>query len=57
VSANGLNTQRQLLRIEMGKTLYFKGAGKEAIATIARTNDGNTDVVLNVTHLIEQYKK
>jgi hypothetical protein len=57
VSANGLNTQRQPLRIEMGKTLYFKGAGKEAIATIARTNDGNTDVVLNVTHLIEQYKK
>ncbi len=39
-----------------GKTLYFKGQGKEAIATIYRDSNGNTAIVLNTITQMEQFK-
>jgi hypothetical protein len=54
VFANTSSTKKMPLRIQSGQTLYFKGVGKEAIATIVRTEQGKTDVVLNTTHIIEQ---
>lgn len=56
-SANTSNTNKLPSRMQSGKTLYFKGTGKEAIATIVRTELGKTDIVLNTTTLIEPYKK
>lgn len=38
------------------KMLFFKGPGKEALATIYRDNDGQTTVVLNVVTQIERFK-
>jgi hypothetical protein len=51
------NTSNLLLQISNGKTLYFKGVGKEAIATIVRTEPGKTHVVLNTIHITEPHKK
>ncbi len=42
--------------IDGGKTLYFKGNGKEAMATIHRAGDGNTALVLNIVHVMERFK-
>lgn len=39
-----------------GKTLYFKGQGKEAIATIYRDSNGNTAIVLNTITQMERFK-
>lgn len=39
-----------------GKTLYFKGRGKEAMATIYRDSNGNTAVVLNTITQMERFK-
>lgn len=37
-------------------TLYFKGKGKEAIATITHDAQGQTAVVLNLIHQLEAFK-
>ena len=39
-----------------GKTMIFKGAGKEAIATISRDGNGKTAIVLNITKQMEHFK-
>lgn len=39
-----------------GKTLYFKGAGKEAIAVIFRDPAGRVTIVLNTISTIARYK-
>jgi hypothetical protein len=57
VSVNTSSPKKNLQRIQSGQTLYFKGAAKEAIATIVRTEQGKTDVLLNTTYIIEQQKK
>lgn len=36
-------------RAGSGTTLYFKGKGKEAMATVFRTSDAKTAVILNIT--------
>lgn len=42
--------------LKNSKTLFFKGPGKEALATIYRDSDGQTTVVLNVVTQIERFK-
>ena len=42
--------------LRTSKMLFFKGPGKEALATIYRDNDGQTTVVLNVVTQIERFK-
>jgi hypothetical protein len=37
-----------------GRTLYFKGEGKEAMATISRDEQGNTVTVLNTISTLDQ---
>jgi hypothetical protein len=39
-----------------GKTLYFKGQGKEAMATISRDRDGHTAIVLNTISQMGRFK-
>ena len=39
-----------------GKTLFFKGPGKEAMATIYRDSNGNTAIVLNTITQMERFK-
>jgi hypothetical protein len=39
-----------------GRTLWFKGAGKEAMAVICRGQDGSTTVVLNTVTYMEHVK-
>jgi len=39
-----------------GKTLFFKGAGKEAMAVICRGENGDVTVVLNTITFVEQFK-
>jgi hypothetical protein len=39
-----------------GRVLFFKGSGKEAMATIHRQSDGQTVTVLNIINTIEKYK-
>lgn len=39
-----------------GKTLFFKGAGKEAMATLYRDSNGNTAIVLNTITQMERFK-
>lgn len=39
-----------------GRTLYFRGEGKEAMATISRDEHGNTVTVLNTISTLEQLK-
>ena len=39
-----------------GKTLIFKGPGKEAVATIYRDNNGQTAIVLNIITQMERFK-
>ena len=39
-----------------GETLFFKGAGKEAMATIHRDSDGRTAIVMNTVTLMERFK-
>ena len=39
-----------------GRALFFKGTGKEAIATIHRDTAGQTIMVLNIITLIEKFK-
>ena len=39
-----------------GKTLFFKGPGKEAMATIYRDSHGHTAIVLNTLTQMEQFK-
>lgn len=43
-------------RMTEGQALYFRGAGKEAMATIHRNEMNKTFVVLNVTSLVEVLK-
>lgn len=42
--------------IAHGKTLFFKGPGKEAMATIYRDNHGRTAIVLNTLTQMERFK-
>lgn len=39
------------------KALFFKGNGKEGIATIARDDQGHTTVVLNTTTVLQAYDR
>ena len=39
-----------------GKVFFFKGAAKEAIATIHREPDGITYTVLNIVSTMEKFK-
>lgn len=39
-----------------GRTLFFKGAGKEAMATLYRDSNGNTAIVLNTITQMERFK-
>jgi hypothetical protein len=39
-----------------GRLLFFKGSGKEAIATLHKQADGQTVTVLNIIHTMEKYK-
>jgi len=39
-----------------GKTMLFKGKGKEAVATIYRDNNGKTAIVLNTITEMERFK-
>lgn len=41
--------------LRSGKTYFFKGAGKEGMATIARDDQGRTAIVLNTVTTIETY--
>ena len=57
VSAIG-NTADQLpAHLRGGKTLFFKGDGKEGMATIVRDDQGRTAIVLNTLTAIETYPK
>jgi hypothetical protein len=57
VSAIG-NTADQLpAHLRGGKTLFFKGEGKEGMATIGHDNQGRTAIVLNTLTAIETYPK
>lgn len=49
---NGLSLEREMDKTNSaGMSLYFKGAQKEAMATIAKTEPGKTDIVINtITH-------
>lgn len=42
--------------LQNSKMLFFKGPGKEALATIYRGNNGQTTVVLNVVTHMERFK-
>lgn len=39
-----------------GRTLFFKGAGKEALAVIRASGNGNTSIVLNTVTTMERVK-
>ena len=39
-----------------GRTLWFKGAGKEAMAVICRSREGGTTIVLNTVIYMEHVK-
>lgn len=39
-----------------GRTLFFKGSGKEAMATIYRDSNGNTAMTLNTITQVERFK-
>lgn len=41
---------------EAGRVLFFKGQGKEAVATLHRDGNGRTTVVLNVVTRMEAYR-
>jgi hypothetical protein len=43
-------------RPAQGRTLLFKGKGKEAVATIARDGNGSTSIVLSIVTQMENYK-
>ncbi|MFC5475467.1 hypothetical protein [Paraherbaspirillum soli] len=43
-------------RLANSKTLLFKGAGKEAVATIARDGNGSTAIVLSIVTQMERYR-
>ncbi|PFH09439.1 hypothetical protein BCF11_1835 [Collimonas sp. PA-H2] len=47
---------RMPARFRNGKTLLFKGAGKEAVATIGRDGNGSTSIVLSIVTQMESYK-
>lgn len=55
VSATGRFADRLRDHLRDGKTLFFKGAGKEGMATIARDNQGRTAIVLNTVTVVETY--
>lgn len=38
-----------------GKALYFKGAGKDAMATIHRAGNGHAELVLNIVNVMERF--
>lgn len=55
---DGLALERETVGVlREGMSLYFKGVQKEAIATIGKTQQGNTEIVINtITHLSEVKK-
>lgn len=57
VSATGLKHNTGSSLSGGGKAFYFKGSAKEAMATIVKTEQGKTDVVLNTTTYLEPFKK
>ena len=65
LQGDGLTLEREALAIsgtghppppEGAKTLFFKGAGKEAMAVIFRDQSGHTTVVLNTIIFLERFK-
>ncbi len=56
VRAIGKPAMAKLDGIANGKTLLFKGTGKEAVATISRNGNGQTAIVLNITTQMEHFK-
>lgn len=55
---DGLALERESVGVVSDRmSLYFKGLQKEAIATIAKTKQGNTEIVINtITHQAEVKK-
>jgi hypothetical protein len=55
---DGLALERESVGVVRDRmSLYFKGLEKEAIATIAKTKQGNTEIVINtITHPSEVKK-
>jgi hypothetical protein len=66
LQADGLAFERETLVDEQaykktatalqGRVLFFKGTGKEAMATIHRQADGQTITVLNIVNTMEKFK-
>ena len=52
----GKDTANLNARHTNGKTLFFKGSGKEAMATIYRDSNGNTAMTLNTITQVERFK-
>jgi len=57
VSAKGNKADQLPARPPGGKTFFFKGDGKEAMATLVRDDQGRTAIVLNTLKAIGTYPK
>lgn len=55
-STDGAPAHHSFAGAQNGKTMYFKGAGKEAMAVIFRDPAGQVTIVMNAITAIESYK-